>query len=69
MQLKVYQSRLSQLSARFNLMVLLVCGLLFTNILLSSFVWTVYHHQIIEVTPFLVKAVILKVNMGLMVSI
>lgn len=52
MQLKVYQSRLSQLSARFNLMVLLVCGLLFTNILLSSFVWTVYHHQIIEVTPF-----------------
>jgi conjugal transfer pilus assembly protein TraE len=52
MDFKAYQSQLSQLSARFNLMVCLVFGLLIANLLLSSFIWTVWKHHSIEITPF-----------------
>jgi conjugal transfer pilus assembly protein TraE len=52
MDFKSYQSRLSQLSARFNLMVVLVFGLLVSNVLLSSFLFKAWNHRTIEVTPF-----------------
>lgn len=52
MDFKNYQSRLSQLSARFNLMVVLVFGLLVSNVLLSSFLFKAWNHHTIEVTPF-----------------
>ncbi|WP_131784081.1 type IV conjugative transfer system protein TraE [Legionella gresilensis] len=52
MDFKHYQSRLSQLSARFNLMVVLVFGLLVSNMVLSSFLYHVWAHHTIEVTPF-----------------
>lgn len=52
MEFKTYQSRLSELSARFNLMVCLVFGLLIANLVLSSFVWQTWHHRTIEITPF-----------------
>ncbi|HAT3877905.1 TPA: type IV conjugative transfer system protein TraE [Legionella pneumophila] len=52
MDFKTYQSRLSQLSARFNLMVVLVFGLLMSNVLLSSFLFKAWNHHAIEVTPF-----------------
>ncbi|CDZ79400.1 conjugal transfer pilus assembly protein TraE [Legionella massiliensis] len=52
MDFKPYQSRLSQLSARFNLMVALVFGLLLSNILLACFVFKAWNHHSIEVTPF-----------------
>ena len=52
MDFKSYQSRLSQLSARFNLMVVLVFGLLVSNALLSSFLYRVWNHHTIEITPF-----------------
>ena len=52
MDFSVYQTRLSQLSARFNLMVALVFGLLFANILLSALVWYTSLHQRMLVTPF-----------------
>jgi conjugal transfer pilus assembly protein TraE len=47
-----YQSRLSQLSARFHLMVILVLGLLVSNVLLSFLVYLSWNHRTIEVTPF-----------------
>lgn len=52
MDFKSYQSRLSQLSARFNLMVVLVFGLLVSNVLLSCFLNKAWNHHTIEVTPF-----------------
>ncbi|STX81717.1 Type IV conjugative transfer system protein TraE [Legionella busanensis] len=52
MNFNQYQSHLSQLSARFNLMVALVFGLLVSNVLLSSFLFKVWRHHTIEVTPF-----------------
>lgn len=52
MDFKSYQSRLSHLSARFNLMVVLVFGLLVSNVLLSCFLFKVWNHHTIEVTPF-----------------
>ena len=52
MDFSVYQTRLSQLSARFNLMVALVFGLLLANILLSALVWYTSLHQRMLVTPF-----------------
>lgn len=52
MSFKHYQSRLSQLSARFNLMVSLVFGLLIANVILSVVVWQVWKHHTIEITPF-----------------
>ncbi|WP_131784011.1 type IV conjugative transfer system protein TraE [Legionella gresilensis] len=52
MDFKSYQSRLSQLSARFNLMVVLVFGLLLANVVLSCFLYEVWSHHTIEVTPF-----------------
>lgn len=52
MDFKSYQNRLSQLSARFNLMVFLVFGLLVSNILLSGFIWQIWRHHTIEITPF-----------------
>ncbi|HCU5991633.1 TPA: type IV conjugative transfer system protein TraE [Legionella pneumophila] len=52
MDFKSYQSRLSQLSARFNLMVVLVFGLLVSNVVLSCFLFKAWNHHTIEVTPF-----------------
>jgi conjugal transfer pilus assembly protein TraE len=52
MNFKSHQSRLSQLSARLNLMVCLVFGLLVSNIVLSSFLFSVWHHHTVEITPF-----------------
>jgi conjugal transfer pilus assembly protein TraE len=52
MNFKKYQSRLSILSARFHLMVMLVLGLLVSNVVLSFLVYFSWHHQRIEVTPF-----------------
>lgn len=52
MDFSVYQNRLSQLSARFNLMVALVFGLLAANILLATLVWYTSLHQRMLVTPF-----------------
>jgi conjugal transfer pilus assembly protein TraE len=52
MNFSVYQNRLSKLSARFNLMVALVFGLLLANILLSALAWYTSIHQRVLVTPF-----------------
>lgn len=52
MDFKSYQSRLSQLSARLNLMVVLVFGLLVSNVLQSCFLFHAWNHHTIEVTPF-----------------
>lgn len=52
MDFKAYQSRLSELSARFNLMVCLVFGLLISNVVLSSFIYKVWNHHTVEITPF-----------------
>lgn len=52
MDFKSYQGRLSQLSARFNLMVVLVFGLLVSNMLLSCFLFKAWNHHTVEVTPF-----------------
>ncbi|MDF1931729.1 TraE/TraK family type IV conjugative transfer system protein [Legionella pneumophila] len=45
MDFKSYQSRLSQLSARFNLMVVLVFGLLISNVLLSCFLFKAWNQH------------------------
>lgn len=60
MDFTTYQSRFSKLSARFNLMVLLVVGLLIANILLSSLMLQVWQHHTVEVTPFFGGASYLK---------
>ncbi|SEG42146.1 conjugal transfer pilus assembly protein TraE [Legionella quinlivanii DSM 21216] len=52
MEFNSYQSRLSQLSARLNLMVIIVFGLLVSNVLLSCFLFKAWNHHTIEVTPF-----------------
>jgi conjugal transfer pilus assembly protein TraE len=52
MEYQTYQNRLSQLSARFNLMVCLVFGLLIANVLLAGLAWVTHYHQRIEITPF-----------------
>jgi conjugal transfer pilus assembly protein TraE len=52
MDFKTYQSQLSQLSARFNLMVCLVFGLLVSNVILSCFVYKAWNHHTVEITPF-----------------
>lgn len=52
MDFSVYQNRLSKLSARFNLMVAMVFGLLLANILLSALAWYTSLHQRVLVTPF-----------------
>ncbi|ETO91975.1 type IV conjugative transfer system protein TraE [Legionella oakridgensis] len=52
MDFKNYQSRLSQLSARFNLMVVLVFGLLVSNVLQSCFLFKAWNHHTVEITPF-----------------
>lgn len=52
MDYSVYQNRLSQISARFNLMVALVFGLLIANVLLSMLAWYTSIHQKVIVTPF-----------------
>jgi conjugal transfer pilus assembly protein TraE len=51
-EFRVYQDRLSALSARFNLMVVMVLGLLMANIVLASLAWFTSYHRQIEVTPF-----------------
>jgi conjugal transfer pilus assembly protein TraE len=53
MEFKTYQNRLRQLSARFNLMVFLVFGLLIANVLLSSFIWKAWQRHSVEITPFI----------------
>lgn len=52
MNYKAYQNRLSQLSARFNLMVFLVFGLLLANMLLSFLVYVGWNRHTIEIIPF-----------------
>ncbi|HHT0604946.1 TPA: type IV conjugative transfer system protein TraE [Legionella anisa] len=52
MDFKAYQSQLSQLSARFHLMVCLVFGLLVSNVVLSCFIYKAWNHHTIEITPF-----------------
>jgi conjugal transfer pilus assembly protein TraE len=52
MDFSVYQNRLSKLSARFNLMVVLVFGLLLSNILLSGLSWYTSLHQRVLITPY-----------------
>lgn len=52
MEHRLYQNRLSQLSARFNLMVVLVFGLLISNVLLGTLAWYTSIHQKVLVTPF-----------------
>jgi conjugal transfer pilus assembly protein TraE len=52
MEFSSYQNRLSQLSARFNLMVCLVFGLLISNVSLALLVGFTTYHQKIEITPF-----------------
>ena len=52
MDFKAYQSRLSALSARFNLMVFLVFGLLISNGLLVLLLMYTTLNQRIEITPF-----------------
>lgn len=52
MDFKAYQSRFSQLSARFNLMVFLVFGLLTANIILSGLAYQIWRHHTIEITPY-----------------
>lgn len=52
MDFKTYQSQLSHLSARFNLMVCLVFGLLLSNVVLSCFVYKAWNHHTVEITPF-----------------
>ncbi|WP_058532926.1 type IV conjugative transfer system protein TraE [Legionella saoudiensis] len=52
MDYRVYQNKLSQLSARFNLMVCLVFGLLIANVVLSFLVYMGWNRHSIEITPF-----------------
>jgi len=52
MDFTVQQQRLSQFSARLNLMVMLVLGLLLSNFLVGGLAWYTSLHQKIEVTPF-----------------
>jgi conjugal transfer pilus assembly protein TraE len=52
MDYKAYQNRLSKLTARLNLMVFLVFGLLIANISLSTLTWYTWSHRTIEITPF-----------------
>lgn len=52
MEYKVRESKLSMLSARLNLMVLLVVGLLISNIILAYLAVYTLHHQKREVVPF-----------------
>ena len=52
MTFSIQQHKLSQLASRLNLMVVLVFGLLITNILMGSLAWYTTRHQKIEITPF-----------------
>lgn len=52
MNFKIQQHRLTALSARFNLMVAIVCLLLISNVLMASLVGYMVFHQRIEITPF-----------------
>ena len=56
MEFKLYQHRLSQLAARFNLMVALVLMLLVSNLLLAALSLFLGFHQRVEVTPFFAGA-------------
>jgi len=52
MEFSAHQHKLGQLASRLNLMVVLVFGLLITNVLMGSLAWYACIHQKIEVTPF-----------------
>lgn len=52
MEYVTYESKLSRLSARFNLMVFMVFFLLISNSLLAGLCWFTSIHQKVEVTPF-----------------
>lgn len=62
MKLNAYHSRLSQLSARLSLMVILLLSFSLANVLLASFIWSERHHHTIEITPFTGKAAYTKSN-------
>ena len=53
MNFRLQQHRLHQLASRLNLMIVLVFGLLLTNVLLGSLSWYALLHQKVEVTPFM----------------
>lgn len=52
MEFSAYQSKLSALAARFNLMVALVFGLLLANLALSVLALILWKHHSIEITPY-----------------
>ena len=52
MKFSAHQHKLGQLAGRFNLMVVLVFGLLITNVLMGSLAWFSGTHQKVEITPF-----------------
>ena len=52
MNFNAQQHRFSQLTARFNLMVALVFGLLITNVLMGGLALYAHVHQRVEITPF-----------------
>jgi conjugal transfer pilus assembly protein TraE len=53
MNFNAQQHRFSQLTARFNLMVALVFGLLITNVLMGGLAFYTSVHQRVEITPFI----------------
>lgn len=52
MDFKLQQHKLMQLSSRFNLMTVIVLGLLISNVMIAGLLWLATYHQRIEVTPF-----------------
>src|SRR3990167_1658162 len=53
MDFRIQQHRIQQLTSRLNLMVVLVLGLLTSNLMLSGLSWYALLHQRVEVTPFM----------------
>lgn len=52
MKFKVYQSKLSQVSKRFNLLMVISLGLLMSNVMLGSLSWYAIKHEKRHITPF-----------------
>jgi conjugal transfer pilus assembly protein TraE len=53
MNFRIQQHQIQQLASRLNLMVVLVFGLLISNVMLSGLSWYALLHQRVEVTPFM----------------
>lgn len=52
MEFRIFEDRLSKLSARFNLMVCLTFGLLISNTSLSLLIWNFVKEKQIEIVPY-----------------